>query len=125
MTRRYEIVYIFDSALEEAQVNEHLERFHALLVNDDNPEPITSTNHWGKRSLAYAIKGHAIGYYVVVQFATDPTLLGEFERLVKLDEAAIRYQLVLNEGEVPRPPRIHDDSPRDGRDGAAKNEEDR
>ena len=45
MSRRYEIVYIFDSALEEAQVNEHLERFHALLINNDNPEPITNTNH--------------------------------------------------------------------------------
>ena len=124
MTRRYEIVYIFDSALEEAQVNECLERFHALLINNDNPEPIANTNHWGKRSLAYAIKGQAIGYYVVVQFATDPTLLGEFERLVKLDEAVIRYQLVLNEGELPRPPRIQDDAQRDARGGAAKDEED-
>ncbi len=124
MSRRYEIVYIFDSALEEAQVNEHLERFHALLINNDNPEPITNTNHWGKRSLAYAIKGHAIGYYVVVQFATDPTLLDEFERLVKLDEATIRYQLVLNEGELPRPPRIQDDAQRDTRGGAGKDEED-
>ncbi len=103
MTRRYETVYIFDSAKEEPQIEEHLERFHALLKSKENPDPIRNVNHWGKRSLAYPIAGHEIGYYVVVQFSTDPTLLPEFERLVKLEAAVIRYQIVLNEGEVPVP----------------------
>ncbi len=114
MTRRYEIVYIFDSAAEEPQVEEQLERFHALLKNSDNPEPIKNLNHWGKRTLAYPIGGHEIGYYVVMQFATDPTLLPEFERLVKLEESVIRYQVVLNEGEVPVP------APVPEKDGEAK-----
>jgi small subunit ribosomal protein S6 len=101
MTRQYEAVYVFDSALDEAAINKHLDRFHALLKSKENPEPIQNTNHWGKRTLAYPIKGKEIGYYVVVQLATDPPLLPEFERLVKLEESAIRYQLVLNEGELP------------------------
>ncbi len=103
MTRRYEIVYIFDSAKEEPQIEEHLEHFHALLKSEENPDPIRNVNHWGKRTLAYPIDGHEIGYYVVVLFSTDPTLLPEFERLVKLEAAVIRYQIVLNEGEVPVP----------------------
>ncbi len=85
MTRRYEIVYIFDSAVEEAQVDKTLERFHVLLKSEENPEPIRNVNHWGKRTLAYSIGGNEIGYYVVAQFATDPTLLPEFERLLKLE----------------------------------------
>jgi small subunit ribosomal protein S6 len=105
MSRRYEIVYIMDSALEEAQVNEHLERMHALLKSSDRPEPVTAVNHWGKRTLAYPIKGRAIGYYVVTQFDADPTLLPEFERAIKLDESVIRHLLILNEGEAPRPVR--------------------
>src|SRR5260370_36391877 len=32
MTRRYETVYIFDSALEEPAITEKLEKFHALLT---------------------------------------------------------------------------------------------
>jgi small subunit ribosomal protein S6 len=118
VTRRYEIVYIFDSTAEEAKIEEQLERFHALLKNGDNPEPIQNVNHWGKRTLAYSIGGNEIGYYVVVQFATDPTLLPEFERLVKLEESVIRYQIVLNEGEVPVP------APIPGEDGAAKDTKD-
>lgn len=103
MIRRYEVVYIFDSGLTEEQVNEHLTRFHALLATPDHPNPVTQTNHWGKRQLAYAIKGRDSGYYVVVQFESRGDLLPEFERAVKLEEAVIRYLLVNNEGETARP----------------------
>ena len=108
MTRRYEIVYIFDSANEEPQIEKHLDRFHTVLKSKENPDPIRNTNLWGKRSLAYPIAGNEIGYYVVVQFSTDPTLLPEFERLLKLEEAVIRHQIVLNEGEVPVPAPVPD-----------------
>jgi len=121
MTREYELVYIFDSALEEAQVNEHLERFHALLKTPESPEPVTAAAHWGRRTLAYPIRGKDVGYYVVIRFETDPTLLPEVERLIKLDETVLRYLLVVNEGlapvavpspegETPEPDRDDDDS---------------
>lgn len=101
MTNRYEVVYIFDSALEEAQVNEHLERFHALLKTPETPEPIRQVNHWGKRTLAYPIKRREVGYYVVVQFETPAKQLAEFERLIKLDESVIRHLVVIDEGATP------------------------
>lgn len=98
MTRDYEVVYVFDSTLEEAQVTERLERFHALLASPESPEPVTATSHWGKRTLAYLIDGKDTGYYVVAQFRTEPGLLGEMERAIKLDEGVLRYLIVLNEG---------------------------
>jgi small subunit ribosomal protein S6 len=97
------MVYIFDSTLSEEQVNEHLARFHALLVSPDRPEPVTQVSHWGKRTLAYPIRRRDTGYYVVVQFEARSDTLPEFERAVKLDDSVIRYLLVLNEGEPPRP----------------------
>jgi len=101
MTNRYEVVYIFDSALEEAQVNEHLEKFHALLKTPEHPEPIRQVNHWGKRTLAYPIKRREVGYYVVVKFETGAKQLNEFERLIKLDESVIRHLVVIDEGATP------------------------
>lgn len=98
MKREYEIVYIFDSVLEEPQVTEHLDRFHELLKCPDTPEPITDINHWGKRTLAYPIKKRDMGYYVVAHFETDTQLLEEFERALKLDETVLRYLVVINEG---------------------------
>lgn len=101
MTRPYELVYIFDSTLEEAQVNERLERFHSLIKSPEAPEPVTSASHWGRRTLVYPVKGKETGYYVVEQFDTRPELLGELERALKLDDAVLRYLLVLNEGLAP------------------------
>ena len=98
MARQYEVVYIFDSSLEEEQVNEILERFHKLLECAEYPEPITGLSHWGKRTLAYPIKNKELGYYVVAQFETDASLLDEFERVVKLEESVVRHLIVINEG---------------------------
>lgn len=117
MTRKYEIVYIFDSALEEEQVNERLERFHGLLKTPEHPEPVTGTSHWGRRTLAYPVAGKPVGYYVVTQFETAPDALKEFERALKLDDSVLRHLVVVNEGEPPRPPRTDDD------DDAGRDEE--
>lgn len=103
MTRPYEVVYIFDSALEAPQIDERLERFHALLKTPEAPDPVTAVNHWGKRTLAYPIAGKEVGHYVVAQFETAPEALPEFERLVKLDEQVLRHLLVVNEGLAPVP----------------------
>jgi small subunit ribosomal protein S6 len=104
MTREYELVYIFDSVLEEAQVNERLERFHEFLKAPESPTPVSASNHWGKRTLAYPIKGRDVGYYVIVQFETEPDRLGELERAIKLDDGVLRYLVVLNEGPAPVAP---------------------
>ena len=102
MTRRYETVYIFDSALEEPAITEKLDRLHLLLTKDGKGS-VSGTNHWGKRTLAYPIKKKETGYYVVAQFETAGELLPEYERAVKLDESVLRYLVVLHEGEPTQP----------------------
>jgi len=99
VTRRYEVVYIFDSALEEPAVSEKLARFHALL----GPDVQVNVNHWGKRTLTYRLKRHDTGYYVVAQFEAPPAVLPEFERAVKLDEGVLRFLVVLAEAATPAP----------------------
>lgn len=101
MTRQYEVVYIFDSALEDTAINERLARFHALIQQPGVEAP--QVNHWGKRTLAYPIRRHETGYYVVAKFDADPTALPEFERAIKLDEGVIRFLVVVNEGAQPVP----------------------
>ncbi|MEP6817697.1 MAG: 30S ribosomal protein S6, partial [Marmoricola sp.] len=101
----YEVVYIFDSALEEAAINERLTRFHAL-IQAPGQEPGAEgpqVSHWGKRTLAYPIKKHETGYYVVAKFDTDATALPEFERAIKLDDGVLRFLVVVSEGAQPVP----------------------
>ena len=103
MTRPYEVVYIFDAVLEEAAINERLARFHALIQITDAEAP--QVNHWGKRTLAYPIKKHETGYYVVAKFECATTSLPEFERAIKLDESVLRFLVVANDGPQPVPAR--------------------
>ena len=102
MSRRYETVYIFDSALDEPAITEKLNRCHALLTKDDKGS-ITNVAHWGKRTLTYKIKKKDTGYYVVAEFQTAGELLPEYERAVKLDEGVLRYMCVEASREQPKP----------------------
>ena len=99
MTRRYEVVYIFDSALEEPAVSEKLARFHALLGEGVQ----VTVTHWGKRTLTYRLRRHETGYYAVAQFEVPPAVLPEFERAVKLDEGVLRFLVVHAEAATPAP----------------------
>jgi small subunit ribosomal protein S6 len=95
MVRPYEVVYIFDSTLEEPAINERLERFHSLVKAEGAEAP--RLNHWGKRTLAYPIKKREMGYYVVANFQADTTALPEFERAIKLDEGVLRFLVVADD----------------------------
>jgi len=122
MSRRYETVYIFDGSLEEAQINEKLGRFHAL-VTKDGKGTLGNVSHWGKRTLAYRVKKKDTGYYVVAQFDTAGELLAEYERAVKLDESVLRFMTVIAPPEVVRPAEVAATAPIAAEDDDADEED--
>jgi small subunit ribosomal protein S6 len=111
MTRRYEAVYIFDSTLEDAAINEKITRFHGLL---QSPEEI-SVDHWGRRQLAYKIGPRETGYYVIARFHATASVLPEYERAMKLDDGVVRYLITLYEHEVGAPPMTEEEMARAAR----------
>src|SRR4026208_1424116 len=78
MARPYEVVYIFDPALDEETINQKLTHFHSLVQVPGADAP--QLNHWGKRTLSYPIRKRDTGYYVVANFAAEGASLPEFER---------------------------------------------
>jgi small subunit ribosomal protein S6 len=112
--RDYEAVYIFDTTTTEEQLNEKVERYHALLTQGG--AEVTAIDHWGRRQLAYPIRKQSAGYYVVTQFKSGPDPLPEYERLMKLDEGLLRYLVVQHEGEPTAPMSIATRAPREDDD---------
>ncbi|MGH7719364.1 MAG: 30S ribosomal protein S6 [Gemmatimonadaceae bacterium] len=98
--RNYEAVYIFDSTLEDAAIQDKLTRFHQLL----SVEGDIAVDNWGRRQLAYPIGQRENGYYVIARYAADPVSLPEYERALRLDEGVVRYLISLHEHEVGAPP---------------------
>lgn len=120
MTREYEAVYIFDSALEDAAITDKLTKHHGLLALAQPAKLDT----WGRRQLAYKIGRHENGYYVVARFATNPSTLPEFERALKLDDGIIRYLITLYEHELGAPPLTEEQIAARARAGADDDDDD-
>lgn len=103
MPRAYEIVYIFDSTLEDAAITDKLTRYHAMLGADGAPPADLVVDIWGRRQLAYTIGPRDSGYYVLARFTADPVVLPEYERALRLDDGVVRYLITLHEHELGAP----------------------
>ncbi|GAB4163652.1 MAG: 30S ribosomal protein S6 [Candidatus Dojkabacteria bacterium] len=59
-----------------------------------NGGSVEDTDVWGKRYLAYNIKGHNEGYYIVYGLKLDPASIMEIRRQLELKQEILRYMLV-------------------------------
>ena len=65
----YEAMYIIDTALEEDQIAEVVSAFEAAVVEAGGE--VKNSLPFGRKRLAYEIKGHAEGLYMLTYFETD------------------------------------------------------
>ncbi len=91
-THDYELVVIVVSQLDEQGVAAVIERYTNWITASGGT--VGSTNIWGRRVLAYAIKKHTDGVYVQFNFQLPPTKSRELERNLRIDEQVIRHMLV-------------------------------
>lgn len=90
--RDYELAFIVNPNIDSEGVTTVVEKV-SQLVGNGNGE-VASTDVWGRRALAYAIKDYREGTYVLQRLKLPPTSLVELERNLKLVEEVIRYMLV-------------------------------
>lgn len=93
--RPYELMLIFNPTLEEEAIGALLDRFTSIVTNEDGQ--IGNIDKWGKRRLAYEIKGFTEGFYVVIKFTADSRTANEVERIIKITDEVIRYMIVRDE----------------------------
>lgn len=89
MLNQYETVFILTPVLSENQMKEAVEKFKALLT--DNGSEIVNEEHWGLRKLAYPIEGKTTGFYALLEFKAEPTVIAQLETQYRRDEKVIRY----------------------------------
>ena len=112
MPRPYETVIIFDSLLEDSQVQEKIQRLSGLVA--PNGGDSIRVDVWGKRKLAYPIDKKEQGIYAILRYETEPSSLTEFERVMRLDEQVLR-QLTVVDPIIAAPPAVR--APRPTEDG--------
>ncbi|MEC5425074.1 30S ribosomal protein S6 [Virgibacillus sp. C22-A2] len=90
--RKYEIMYIIRPDIEEDAKTALIERFNGILT--DNGAEIDKVDEKGKKRLAYEIKDHRDGYYVIIKFSGDENSVNEFDRLAKFSDDIIRHMAI-------------------------------
>jgi small subunit ribosomal protein S6 len=96
--KKYETVIIFDPTIDEGRVSAKLEDLQRRITEGGGQ--VESTNHWGKRKLAYPMEKKENGTYVVVQYATEGSRVAEIERALRLDDAVLRHMTVVRPDEA-------------------------
>ncbi len=86
---QYETVFILTPVLSDAQMKEAVEKFAKVLT--DNNATIVNTEEWGLRKLAYPIQKKTTGFYSLIEFEADPTLIRKLETAFRRDERVIRW----------------------------------
>ena len=91
---KYETIFVLDTALEEEKINALSEKFQKLIADNATVE---SVDVWGKRKLAYPIDFKTEGYYVLVNFASNPEFPKELERIYGITDGVMRFITVRKE----------------------------
>ena len=86
---QYETVFILTPVLSDQQMKEAVEKFEKVLT--DNGASIVNEEIWGLRKLAYPIQKKSTGFYSLVEFDGDPTLVKKLETAFRRDERVLRF----------------------------------
>lgn len=90
--RDYELVVIISPSVADDEIDTTIEKINQFI--SERGGSTTEVNQWGKRKLAYPIKDHMEGYYVLTQLNMDPKLTAELEASLELSEDILRHLLV-------------------------------
>ena len=99
--RTYETIFIVNPQVAGDEYTAVVEKFKGVLT--DQQAELLKVDEWGTKRLAYPVKKHEQGTYVLVVFNAGNDVVKEFERRMRLDDAIIKFQTLILEGgfEVP------------------------
>lgn len=92
MKNRYETVFILTPVLSEEQAKEAVAKFKGLLK--DGGAKVHHEEDWGLRKLAYPIQKKSTGFYHLIEFEAEGSIIADMELQFRRDERVIRFLTV-------------------------------
>jgi small subunit ribosomal protein S6 len=90
--RDYELVVIVTPDATEEKLDARLNTISQFVTGHGGS--VVSMDKWGKRRLAYPVKKHFEGFYVLYKLILPPGASRELEASLRITEDVIRYLLV-------------------------------
>ncbi|MEW6409524.1 MAG: 30S ribosomal protein S6 [Nitrospirota bacterium] len=88
----YELLFIINPNLSDEEATGVVNKVNELIGRLGGV--VFKTEKWGKRKLAYEVKKHKKGYYILMNFNLEPSKASELERTFRLTDPIIRYLIV-------------------------------
>ena len=88
----YELMYVISPRLMVEEADATIERIQGLV--EDTGGEILMTDNWGRRRLAYPIKHHFEGTYVLTHMTLPPDRVAGLERALQLNEHILRHLVI-------------------------------
>jgi len=85
---KYEMLYILDSSLTDEAKEAIITKFEDLVTK--NGGIVEKTDRWGTKKLQYPINYKSEGYYVLMTFEAEKTLVVELKRIAGIIDGIIR-----------------------------------
>ena len=101
MGRLYETIFIINPDSDNAVFEQTIGAVRNLI--ESNGYEVRRVDPWGKRRLAYEVKGHKEGYYVLIVFESEPTFVEQLQRHYRITEPIIKYMVVEFKGDLTQP----------------------
>ncbi len=89
---QYETVFILTPVLSDDQMKETVAKFKNLLT--DNGAEIVNEETWGLKKMAYPIDKKSTGFYCLIEFKAEPTVINTLETGYRREERVIRFMTV-------------------------------
>ena len=90
--RTYEALYIIAPNLDDDAIQAVVAGVETLITS--NGGTIVRSEVWGRRKLAYEIKKHGEGFYVLLRFTASPEFVKKLDNHFKLAETVIRSMVL-------------------------------
>ena len=91
----YEVMFIVNSTLTEEAISATVEKFQNLIAANGE---VNKVEEIGKKRLAYPIMKMNEGYYVLIDFTSNPEFPKELDRIFNITDEVIR-SLITVKGE--------------------------
>ena len=85
----YETLFVVKPTLTEEEIAATITKIQNILTKED--AEIVGTNDIGMRKLGYPVEKHDRGYYAVLYYKAEGTIINELERNLRISEDVIKF----------------------------------
>ncbi len=90
--KSYEMLYVIDNSVAEEAKDALVAKFEGIVTSMGGE--LVSTDKWGSKKLPYAIQYKNEGFFVLMKFNSEPTVVNELDRIAGLSDEILRRMIV-------------------------------